>query len=61
MSTFVIMRHAWQRIIQADEKNYLRWNTFTFAGIFLIIVCGLNATRGLEQHMDVMFWDESLY
>ena len=61
MSTFVIMRHAWQRILQADEKNYLRWNTFTFAGIFLIIVCGLNATRGLEQHMDVMFWDESLY
>jgi hypothetical protein len=61
MSIFVIMRHAWQRILQADEKNYLRWNTFTFAGIFLIIVCGLNATRGLEQHMDVMFWDESLY
>jgi len=61
MSIFVRMKHLWQRIIQAEEKNYLRWNTFTFIGIFLMVVCGINATRGLEQHMDVMFWDESLY
>jgi hypothetical protein len=33
MSIFVVMRRAWQRIIQAKEKNYLRWNTFTLAGI----------------------------
>ncbi len=61
MSIFVVMRRAWQRITQAKEKNYLRWNTFTLVGIFLIIICGINATYGLEQHMDVMFWDESLY
>lgn len=55
------MKSLWQRIIQADEKNYLRWNTFTFVGIVLIIICGINSTRGLERHMDVLFWDESLY
>jgi hypothetical protein len=61
MSIFVVMRRAWQRITQAKEKNYLRWNTFTFAGILFIIICGINATKGLEQFMDVLFWDESLY
>ena len=44
MSIFVVMRRAWQRITQAKEKNYLRWNTFTLVGIFLIIICGINAT-----------------
>lgn len=51
----------WQKIIQANEKNHLRWNTFTLTGIFCIIICGINATKGLERHMDVLFWDESLY
>jgi hypothetical protein len=45
MSIFVVMRRAWQRITQAKEKNYLRWNTFTFAGILFIIICGINATK----------------
>lgn len=51
----------WQKIIKANEINYLKWNTFTWVGILLIIICGVNATYGLERHMDVLFWDESLY
>jgi len=44
-----------------QEKNYLKWNTYTFVGIILIIICGIKVTYNLASFMDVLFWDESLY
>lgn len=61
MPIFVLMKSIWQQILQAKEQNYLRWNIFTFTGIFLIVLCGINASTDLEKVMDVVFWDESLY
>lgn len=50
-----------KRIKQLQEKNYLKWDEFTWIGILCIIICGINVTYGLEHYMDVVFWDESLY
>ena len=50
-----------KRLKSLQEKNYLRWNKFTWVGIVCIIFCGINVTYGLEKYMDVLFWDESLY
>ena len=51
----------WQKIKNYQETNYLQWNAFTFVGILLIIICGIKVTYHLEQYMDILFWDESLY
>lgn len=61
MSIFVKMKQLWQGIKQSKEKNYLEWNSFTFIGIALLIICGIKVSWHLEQYMDIVFWDESLY
>ncbi|MEZ5055180.1 MAG: hypothetical protein R2807_10545 [Chitinophagales bacterium] len=50
-----------QTINQLKELNQLRWNAFTWVGILLIIICGIKVTYGLENYMDILFWDESVY
>jgi hypothetical protein len=52
---------VWQKINNYTEKNHLQWNRFTLIGILLITVLGIRITNGLEQYMDVLFWDEALY
>jgi hypothetical protein len=52
---------VWQKINSYTEKNHLQWNRFTFAGIALIVACGVRVTWGLQHYMDVLFWDEALY
>lgn len=61
MPIFAVMKQTCRDILQIKEKNYLQWNRFTFAGILLIIICGVKVSWHLEQYMDVVFWDESLY
>ncbi len=51
----------WQSINRYTEKNYLVWDRFAFLGVFLLVICGISITWNLEQHMDVLFWDEALY
>lgn len=51
----------WPTINSYREKNYLRWDAFTFTGILLIVICGIRVSWGLDRYMDVLFWDEALY
>ncbi|MFN8267672.1 MAG: hypothetical protein U0T31_06695 [Chitinophagales bacterium] len=55
------MKQVLKNILSAEEKNYLKWDRFTFAGIGLILICGLKVGANLDKYMDVVFWDESLY
>jgi hypothetical protein len=43
------------------EKNFLRADMFLFISICLLLICGIKVTWNLEQYMDVLFWDESIY
>ncbi|MDB5228839.1 MAG: hypothetical protein JWN78_3032 [Bacteroidota bacterium] len=52
---------VWQKINNYSEKTFLKWNTFTFVGILIIVICGIKVTAGLDKYMDVLFWDEALY
>ena len=50
-----------KKIKLINERNYLKLDAFTITGICLLIFCGIRATMYLEKHMDILFWDESLY
>jgi len=52
---------VWQKLRNYQETNYLRWNAFTAVGVLLIIICGIKVSYNLDQYMDLLFWDESLY
>ncbi len=52
---------AIKNIILHKEKNYLKIDTYLFVSICMIILCGIKVTWNLEQNMDILFWDESIY
>jgi len=52
---------VWQKINTYRETNFLKWDSFTIVGVFLLIICGVKVTTNLAQYMDVLFWDEALY
>ncbi len=55
------MKQVLKNILSVKEKNYLKWDRFTLVGILLIIICGIKVGANLDNYMDVVFWDESLY
>ncbi|MCB0507103.1 MAG: hypothetical protein KDD21_02270 [Bacteroidetes bacterium] len=50
-----------QFLKKLKDTNHLTWDRFTWLGILFIIICGIRVTYGLENYMDVLFWDESVY
>ena len=55
------MHSIWKILLKNKEQNFLKFDKFLFLGIALLIVCGIKICWNLQNYMDVLFWDESLY
>ncbi|MFN8282454.1 MAG: hypothetical protein U0U67_04525 [Chitinophagales bacterium] len=55
------MQVLWKILLKNKEQNFLKFDRFLLLGIVLLIVCGIKITWNLQNYMDVLFWDESLY
>ena len=55
------MQPIWKSLLKNKEQNFLKFDRFLFLGIALLIICGIKICWNLQNYMDVVFWDESLY
>lgn len=55
------MQSIWKILLKNKEQNFLKFDRFLFLGIALLVICSIKICWNLQNYMDVLFWDESLY